>query len=99
VDHRAALGAIQELVSEGALQLSLFDRTDLAEITHPDYPGERLIVCRNPLLATERARKREELMQAAERKLAVLVAALSGRRGRGTTPSASAFGSARCWDP
>jgi Transposase DDE domain len=66
---------IQELVSEGALQLSLFDRTDLAEITHPDYPGERLIVCRNPLLATERARKREELMQAAERKLAALVAA------------------------
>src|ERR671934_227402 len=66
---------IQELVSEGALQLSLFDRTDLAEITHPDYPGERLIVCRNPLLATERARKREELMQAAERKLAALMAA------------------------
>jgi transposase len=66
---------IQELVSEGALQLSLFDRTDLAEITHPDYPGERLIVCRNPLLAEERARKREELMQAAERKLAALVAA------------------------
>ncbi len=66
---------IQELVSNGALQLSLFDRTDLAEITHPDYPGERLIVCRNPLLAEERARKREELMQAAERKLAPLVAA------------------------
>jgi transposase len=66
---------LQELVSEGALQLSLFDRTDLAEITHPDYPGERLIVCRNPLLATERARKREELMQAVERKLAELVAA------------------------
>ena len=66
---------IQELVVDGALQLSLFDRTDLAEITHPDYPGERLIVCRNPLLAQERARKREELMQAAERKLAALAAA------------------------
>jgi transposase len=66
---------IQQLVSDGALQLSLFDRTDLAEITHPDYPGERLIVCRNPLLAQERARKREELLQAAERKLAALVAA------------------------
>jgi transposase len=66
---------IQELVSDGALQLSLFDRTDLAEITHPDYPGERLIVCRNPWLAAERARKREELLQAAEVKLTALVAA------------------------
>jgi Transposase DDE domain len=66
---------IQELVSDGVLQLSLFDRTDLAEITHPDYPGERLIVCRNPLLAAERVRKREELMQAAEHKLAALAAA------------------------
>jgi transposase len=65
---------IQELVSDGALQLSLFDRTDLAEITHPDYPGERLIVCRNPLLAQERARKRAELIQAAEDKLAALAA-------------------------
>ena len=65
---------IQELVADGALQLSLFDRTNLAEITHPDYPGERLIVCRNPLLAKERARKREELMQAAERKLTKLAA-------------------------
>jgi transposase len=68
-------GQIQELVSDGALQLSLFDRTDLAEITHPDYPGERLIVCRNPLLAQERARQREELMQAVEHKLTALVAA------------------------
>ena len=45
---------IQKLVADGALQLSLFDQRDLAEITHPDYPGERLIVCRNPLLATKR---------------------------------------------
>jgi hypothetical protein len=66
---------IQELVSDGAVQLSLFDRTDLAEITHPDYPGERLIVCRNPWLATERARQRAELLQAAEVKLTALVAA------------------------
>jgi Transposase DDE domain len=66
---------IRELVSEGAWQLSLFDRTDLAEITHPDYPGERLIVCRNPWLAQARARQREELMQAAEEKLAALAAA------------------------
>jgi hypothetical protein len=66
---------IQKLVSDGALQLSLFDQTDLAEITHPDYPGERLVVCRNPLLATERARKREDLMAAAEKKLEVIAAA------------------------
>jgi Transposase DDE domain len=66
---------IQKLVADGALQLSLFDQIDLAEITHPDYPGERLVVCRNPLLATERARKREDLMVAAEKKLAAIAAA------------------------
>jgi len=53
----------------GPLQLSLFDHTDLAEITHPDFPGERLIACLNPLLAAERARKREALLQATEREL------------------------------
>ena len=68
-------GQIHKLVSDGALQLSLFDQTDLAEITHPDYPGERLVVCRNPLLAAERARKREELMAAAEQKLEAIAAA------------------------
>lgn len=68
-------GQIQKLVGAGALQLSLFDQTDLAEITHPDYPGERLVVCRNPLLAQERARKREDLMLAAEQKLAAIAAA------------------------
>jgi hypothetical protein len=46
------------------LQLSLFDERDLAEITSPDFPGERLVACRNPALAEERARKREELLQA-----------------------------------
>lgn len=61
--------AIRQLVDSGALQLSLFDEQDLAEITSPDYPGERLIVCRNPLLAQERARKREDLLQATEREL------------------------------
>ncbi len=49
---------------DGPLQMSLFDQQDLAEITHPDYPGERLIACRNPLLATQRARKRTELLAA-----------------------------------
>ena len=57
---------IQALVHSRALQLSLFDERDLAEITHPDYPGERLI---NPLLAAERARKRQELLAATEAKL------------------------------
>lgn len=53
---------IQQLVASGAIQLSLFDEQDLGEITSADYPGERLIVCRNPRLALERARKREELL-------------------------------------
>jgi hypothetical protein len=61
--------AIRKLAEDGALQLSLFDMRDLAEISSPDYPGERLIVCRNPLLADERARKRRELLDATERKL------------------------------
>src|SRR5207342_2481773 len=53
----------------GPLQLSLFDDRDLAEISSPDFPGERLVACRNPALAKERARKREELLQATERRL------------------------------
>ena len=61
--------AIRKLAEEGSLQLSLFDQRDLAEIASPDYPGERLMVCRNPLLADERARKRRELLDATERKL------------------------------
>jgi len=71
---------IQALVSEGTLQLSLFDDRDLAEITAPDYPGERLIVCRNPLLAAERARKREDLLKATERDLARIQDSLRRRR-------------------
>lgn len=57
---------IRKLATDGVLQLSLFDQQDLAEIRHPDYPGERLIACRNPLLAAERARKREQLLAATE---------------------------------
>jgi hypothetical protein len=60
---------IQALAESGPLQLSLFDQRDLAEITAPDYPGERLIVCRNPDLARERARKRDALLAATERDL------------------------------
>jgi transposase len=67
--------AIQKLASNGTLQLSLFDTRDLAEITHPDFPGERLIACYNPLLAEERARKRPELLAATEKELKKIVAA------------------------
>ena len=61
--------AIRKLVEVGELQLSLFDVRDLAEITSSHYPGERLVVCRNPLLAEERARKRQDLLAATEEKL------------------------------
>lgn len=60
---------VKKLVRDGALQLSLFDEHNLAEIAADDYPGERLVVCRNPLVAQERARKREDLLQATERAL------------------------------
>jgi len=61
--------AIRGLAEAGTIQLSLFDQRDLAEIASPDYPGERLVACRNPLLADERARKRRELLNATEREL------------------------------
>jgi hypothetical protein len=61
--------AIDALRATGSLQLSLFDERDLGEITDPAYPGERLIVCRNPLLAQERSRKRDELLACTERDL------------------------------
>jgi Transposase DDE domain len=67
--------ALQGLVGGGALQMSLFDERDMAAITSPDFPGERLIVCRNPDLARERARKREDLLLATERDLAKVAAA------------------------
>jgi hypothetical protein len=66
--------------SKGPLQLSLFDERDMAEITSADYPGERLVVCRNPLLALERARKRDELLAATETDLAQLQARVQRRR-------------------
>ena len=67
--------AIRELVHSGAVQRSMFDDTDLAELRSDAYPGERLIVCRNARLAVERARKREALLQATEALLAPIVAA------------------------
>ena len=77
IDWITALRAasIRGLAEAGALQPSLFDERDLAEITSPDYPGERLVVCRNPWLAAERARKRAELLDATEQSLAEIQAA------------------------
>jgi len=72
---------IQALAEGGALQLSLFDERNLAEITTPDYPGERLIVCRNPELTRERARKREELLVATERDLSRIAGQVRRRHG------------------
>jgi hypothetical protein len=76
--------AIAKLAADNeALQLSLLDEQDLAEITHPDYPGERLVACRNPALAEERARKREALLAATETALAPVLAAVAAGRLRG----------------
>lgn len=71
---------IQQLVQGGALQLSLFDQRDLAEMEHPSYPGERLIACRNPLLAEERSRKRNELLEATEKQLNKIVEATKRKK-------------------
>src|ERR1700761_1053492 len=86
--------AIKGLLQSGALQLSLFDQRDMASITAPDFPGERLVVCRNPDLAAERSRKREELLAATERDLARIQAAAARKRGplRGTAKIALAVG-------
>jgi transposase len=86
--------AIKELVKGGVLQLSLFDQRDMASITSPDFPGERLIVCRNPDLAAKRAHKRNELLDATERDLARIQAAARRQRNplRGTTDIALAVG-------
>jgi hypothetical protein len=73
---------IKALAKSGELQLSLFDERDLAEITHPDFPGERLIACRNPYLAAQRARTREELLQATEEKLAAVTNATTRPKRR-----------------
>ena len=71
---------VKKLVRGGDLQLTLFDTQDLAEITSPDFPGERLIACKNPFLEAERARKRESLLAAAEAGLAKIAAACARAR-------------------
>ena len=79
--------AIKKLMADGGpLQLSLFDEQDLAEITSPDFPGERLIACRNPVLAADRARTRDELLAATEKLLAPLIARVRAGRLAGAGP-------------
>jgi len=86
--------AIKELLNSGALQLTLFDTRDMASITSPDFPGERLVVCRNPDLAAERARKREDLLGATEKELARIKTAVGRKRNplHGTAEIALAVG-------
>jgi hypothetical protein len=78
--------AIRRLVETGDLQLGLFDERNLAEITSPEFPGERLVVCRNPVLAAERARKREDLLAVTEAELAKVAGMVE--RGRLRTEAA-----------
>jgi hypothetical protein len=80
--------AIRALVEAGDLQLSLFDERNLAQITSPQFPSERLVVCRNPALAVERARKREALLVATEKALGTV----AGMVGRGSLRTAAAIG-------
>jgi transposase len=72
---------IQKLARDGQLQMSFFDKADLVEIAHPDFPGERLVACFNPLLAEERSRKRPDLLAATEKQLEKI--ALATKRSRG----------------
>ncbi|HEV3292864.1 MAG TPA: IS1634 family transposase [Streptosporangiaceae bacterium] len=79
--------AIKKLMADdGPLQMSLFDEQDLAEITSPDYPGERLVACRNPVLAADRARKREDLLAATEKLLAPVIARVQACKLTGAGP-------------
>jgi len=85
--------AIKKLMAgDGPLQLSLFDEQDLAEIISPDFPGERLVACRNPVLAAERARKREDLLAATERLLRPLIDRVAAGRLRGADAIGLAVG-------
>jgi hypothetical protein len=83
---------IRKLLKAGDLQLSLFDQRNLAEITSPQFPSERLVVCRNPHLAAERARKREDLLAATERELDKVTASVTNPRGRLHQADAGAIG-------
>lgn len=84
--------AIRSLAEEGTLQLGLFDERNLAEISSPDFPGERLVVCRNPALRAERARKRQDLLAATEALLAPIVARVEAGSLRGAARIGLALG-------
>jgi transposase len=86
--------AIKDLLNSGTIQLTLFDTRDMASITSPDFPGERLVVCRNADLAAERARKREDLLGATEKELARIKTAVERKRNplRGIADIALAVG-------
>jgi Transposase DDE domain len=94
VDFISALKAaqIRALIDAGELQLSLFDELNLAEITSQQFPGERLVVCRNPAVAAERARKRSELLAATETELAKVTAMITRPRGRLRSADAGTIG-------
>jgi Transposase DDE domain len=96
VDWITALKApqVKKLVKDGDLQLSLFDQQNLAEITSQQYPGERLIVCRNPLVGAERTRRREDLLQATERELAAIAERVNNGTLGGSAQIALAVGPA-----
>lgn len=84
--------AVRALADAGTLQLGLFDERNLAEIESPDYPGERLVVCRNPLLAAERARKRADLLAATEARFAPIIARVEAGTLRGAARIGLALG-------
>jgi hypothetical protein len=86
--------AIKDLLNSGGLQLTLFDQRDMASITSPDFPGERLVVCRNADLAAERSRKREDLLAATEKDLGRIKTAVERKRNplHGTAAIALAVG-------
>ncbi len=85
--------AIRKLMAgDGPLQLSLFDQQDLAEISSPDFPAQRLVACRNPVLATERARKREDLLAATGKLLAPIAAPIAARVQAGKLSGAAEIG-------
>ena len=90
----SALRSVQiaTLIKDGDLQLGLFDQRNLAEISSPKFPGERLVVCKNPALAEDRARKREELLQATEQELNKLVESVAAGRLKTATVIAERVG-------
>src|SRR5947209_589575 len=94
----SALRSVQiaSLMKEGDLQLGLFDQRDLAEISSPKFPGERLVVCKNPALAEDRARKREELLQATEQELNKLLESVAAGRLKTATVIAERVGRILC---